>query len=172
MGWLGICLLFVGIALISNGVAALISLDGKSTAFINIVTGIVIVTGNFITLGRADFTATPEACNGVAAGFLFGFTYLFIAASHLFSLDFRAFGWYSLCVAVFAAVSAAVSFNGGLLPIGFLWTAWALLWLEGFLQLSAGCTALGKIFPALSILEGIFAAGIPALMMLFGVWPA
>jgi acid-activated urea channel len=172
MGWLGLCLLFVGIALISNGVAAIIQLDGKSTAFINLVTGLVIVAGNFIALGRLDFEGTAAAYNGAAAGFLFGFTYLFIAAIYLLGLDPRAFGWYSLCVAVFASVSAVVSFGGGALPMGVLWTAWAILWLEGFLQLAAGCTPLKKIFPALSILEGVFAAGLPALMMLFGTWPA
>jgi hypothetical protein len=50
MGWLGVCLIFVGIALLSNGVAAIIKMDGKS-----------------------------------AAGFLFGFTYVFIAANHLWN---------------------------------------------------------------------------------------
>ncbi|MDR0551631.1 MAG: hypothetical protein LBG72_06400 [Spirochaetaceae bacterium] len=175
MGWLGVCLIFVGIALFSNGISAIIKMDGKSTAFINAVTGLVIVAGNFISLGKADFTNTV-LYNNTAAGFLFGFTYLFIAANYIFKLDLRAFGWYSVCVAVFAAISAAVCFsdaaNGyaGALPLGCLWTAWAVLWLEGFLELSCGIKALGRIFPALSILEGIFAAFLPAIAMLFGVW--
>lgn len=170
MGWLGVCLLFVGIALFSNGIAAIIKMNGKSLSFINVVTGLVIVGGNFIALHKADF-ANTMAYNNVAAGFLFGFTYLFIAANYLFKLDPRAFGYYSICVVVFAVVSASVCFNAGLVPLASLWVAWAILWLEGFLELSCGIKALGKVFPVLSILEGIFAAFIPALMMLFGVWP-
>lgn len=170
MGWLGVCLLFVGIALFSNGIAAIIKLDGKSLSFINVVTGLVIVGGNFISLSKADFIDTM-AYNNIAAGFLFGFTYLFIAANYLFKLDPRAFGYYSVCVTVFAAVSAVVCITGGAVPLACLWIAWAVLWFEGFLELSCGVKALGKIFPVLSILEGIFAAFIPALMMLFGTWP-
>jgi len=170
MGWLGVCLVFVGIALFSNGIAAIIKMDGKSTAFINAITGLVLVGGNFISLSKANFADTM-AYNNVAAGFLFGFTYVFIAANYLLKLDLRAFGWYSVCVAVFASVSAAVCFNTGAVPLGCLWTAWAVLWLEGFLELSCGIKKLGKVFPVLSILEGIFAAFIPALMMLFGIWP-
>ena len=171
MGWLGVCLLFVGIALFSNGIAAIIKMNGKSISFINVVTGLVIVGGNFISLVKADFSNTM-AYNNVAAGFLFGFTYLFIAGNYLFKLDLRAFGNYSLCVAVFAVVSAINCFGNGAVPLGCLWTAWAILWLEGFLELSCGIKALGKVFPALSIFEGVFAAFIPALLMLFGVWPA
>jgi acid-activated urea channel len=170
MGWLGVCLVFVGIALFSNGIAAIIKMDGKSTAFINVITGLVIVGGNFISLGKADF-ANTMAYNNAAAGFLFGLTYVFIAANYLFKLDLRAFGWYSVCVAAFASVSAVVCFNTGAVPLGCLWAAWAVLWLEGFLELSCGIKKLGKVFPVLSILEGIFAAFVPALMMLFGVWP-
>ncbi|MDR0527651.1 MAG: hypothetical protein LBG79_07555 [Spirochaetaceae bacterium] len=170
MGWLGVCLLFVGIALFCNGVAAIVKMDAKTTAFINLVTGTIIVVGNFISLAKADFIDTL-AYNNIAAGFLFGFTYLFIAANFIFKLDLRAFGNYSICVAVFAAISAAFCFFNGIFPLGILWTAWAVLWLEGFLELSAGIKGLSKIFPALSILEGIFAAGIPGIMMLFNVWP-
>jgi acid-activated urea channel len=171
MGWLGVCLIFVGIALFSNGIAAIIKMDGKSTAFINSVTGLVLVGGNFIALVRADFADT-SAYNNIAAGFLFGFTYVFIAANYLLKLDLRAFGWYSICVAAFATTSAGVCFSGGAVPLGCLWTAWAVLWLEGFLELSCGIKALGRIFPVLSILEGIFAAFVPAILMLFGLWPA
>jgi acid-activated urea channel len=156
MGFLGLCLLFVGIALLMNGVAAISKWDAKTTAFINIAKA-----------GGAD----TMAFNNTAAGFLFGFTYLFIAANCLWKLDLRAFGWYSVCVAVFAAISAVACFDAGSVPMGVLWTAWAVLWLEGFLELGLRIGALGKIFPALSILEGIFATGGPGILMLFGLWP-
>ena len=36
---LGVCLLFVGIVLINNGMCSLYNVDGKSTAIMNIFTG-------------------------------------------------------------------------------------------------------------------------------------
>ena len=169
MGFLGLCLLFVGIALIMNGIAAISKWDARTTAFINLVTGGILVIGNFIGLTKAD-GATTAAYNNAAAGFLFGFTYIFIAANYLLKLDLRAFGWYSVCVTAFAAVSTVVCVQSGAVSLGILWAALGILWLEGFLQLSLGIKGLGKIFPALSILEGVFATGGPGILMLFDWW--
>ncbi|MDR2343103.1 MAG: hypothetical protein LBD86_01055 [Spirochaetaceae bacterium] len=169
MGFLGLCLLFVGIALIMNGVAAISKWDAKTTAFINLVTGSILVIGNFIGLVRADASSFADY-NNAAGGFLFGVTYLFIAVNYLAGLDLRAFGWYSVCVALVASVSTVVCVQNGAVSLALLWAAWAVLWLEGFLQLGLGIKPLGKIFPVLSILEGIFATGGPGLFMLFGWW--
>jgi acid-activated urea channel len=169
MGFLGLCLLFVGIALIMNGVAAISKWDAKTTAFINLVTGSILVIGNFIALVRADASSLADY-NNAAGGFLFGVTYLFIAVNYLAKLDLRAFGWYSICVVIFAVISTAVCVQGGAVSMGLLWAAWAVLWLEGFLQLGLNIKPLGKIFPYLSILEGIFATGGPGVLMLFGWW--
>ncbi|MDR1390398.1 MAG: hypothetical protein LBJ31_10545 [Treponema sp.] len=166
MGFLGLCLLFVGIALVMNGVAAISKWDAKTTAFINLVTGSILVIGNFIGLVGAD----TAQYNNAAGGFLFGVTYLFIASNYLFRLDLRAFGWYSVCVTAFAVISAVVCAQGGLVSMGLLWAAWAVLWLEGFLQLGLNVKPMAKIFPVLSILEGIFATGGPGVLMLFGWW--
>jgi acid-activated urea channel len=152
-----------------NGVAAISNWDAKTTAFINLVTGSILVIGNFIGLSRADASVAMHY-NNAAAGFLFGITYLFIAANYLLKLDLRAFGWYSVCVVGFALVSTVVCVQGGAVPMAVLWAAWAVLWLEGFLQLGLNVKSLGKIFPALSILEGILATGGPGVFMLFGWW--
>jgi acid-activated urea channel len=152
-----------------NGVACLSNWDAKTTAFINLVTGTILVVGNFIGLIRADAGVLAEY-NNAAGGFLFGVTYLFIAANYLLKLDLRAFGWYIFCVTVFAVSGAVVCARGGAVPLGLLWAAWALLWFEGFLQLGLGVKPLGKVFPYLSILEGIFATGGPGVLMLFGWW--
>ncbi|MDR2193002.1 MAG: hypothetical protein LBP19_00795 [Treponema sp.] len=169
MGFLGLCLLFVGIALIMNGVAAISKWDARTTAFINLITGGILVIGNFIGIAKTDGAITAEY-NNAAAGFLFGFTYIFIAANYLLKLDPRAFGWYSVCVVVFAVISTVVCVQGGAVSLGILWAAWAVLWLEGFLQLSLGMQKLSAIFPALSILEGICATGGPGVLMLFDWW--
>ncbi|MCL2351912.1 MAG: hypothetical protein FWC55_05200, partial [Firmicutes bacterium] len=53
LGLLGIALLFVGIALVSNGVCVLGKVDGKSMAAMNLITAFVIIAGNLIALARA-----------------------------------------------------------------------------------------------------------------------
>jgi acid-activated urea channel len=150
-----------------NGVAALSDWDAKTAAFINLVTGSLLVIGNFIGLFRAE--VLPDYTNA-AGGFLFGVTYLFIAANYLLKLDVRAFGWYSLWVALFAVIGAFVSVRASAVPLGILWGAWAVLWGLGFLQLGLRIKPLAKVFPYVSILEGIFAAGVPGVFMLFGWW--
>ena len=165
LGMLGISLLFVGMVLVMNGVSALKEVDSKSTAFMNLVTGFIIVSGNLIMLTKAGEIL---AFQNVASGYLFGFTYLFIAANHLLKLDLRPFGWFSGFVAVYATIMAILSFNVDI-RFTLLWGAWALLWLEGFLELGLKIN-MGKTFPYLAICEGIFAAFIPAIFMLTDKW--
>jgi len=166
LGLLGIALLFVGIALVSNGVCVLGKVDGKSMAAMNLITAFVIIAGNLIALARAG--ALTDFQN-VASGFLFGFTYLFIAANNLFRLDLRPFGWFSLFVAVYAVTMCIFAATAGNVKFALLWGAWAVLWLEGFLELGLRLK-MGKVFPYLSIAEGVFAAFIPSVLMLTDKW--
>ncbi|MDR3345836.1 MAG: acid-activated urea channel [Campylobacteraceae bacterium] len=170
MGQLGLYLVFVGIVLVMNGACRLTNVNAKSTSFMNVATGVIIVVGSFILLCKAQNVGELVTYQSVTAGFLFGFTYLFIAANYLFDLDWRPFGWFSLCVAIFAVTMAIVSYQAGDLRFVLLWAAWAVLWLEGFLEIVAGFKSLSKIFPYLSIAEGIFAAWIPSMFMILGYW--
>jgi len=167
LGVLGIYLLFVGIVLVINGVNRFYKLDAKSAAFMNAVTGTIIVVGCFINFAKGGETLAYQS---VASGFLFGFTYIFIAANNLFSLDWRPFGWFSLFVTVYAVFMAVLAGQAGDWQFVYLWTAWALLWFNGFLDIVLKMKSMSKIFPYLSIAEGIFAAFIPALMMLTDKW--
>jgi hypothetical protein len=68
MGFLGLCLLFAGIALIVNGVAVISAIsnrDAKTTAFINRATGSVLVIDHFIGLVRAGSTSPAGYSNAV-----------------------------------------------------------------------------------------------------------
>ena len=165
MGLLGISLLFVGITLVSNGINRFLKTDGKSVAFMNLFTGCIIVIGNIIMLAKAGDIMEYQ---NVASGFLFGITYLFIAANYLFKLDLRPFGLYSLFVAIYAIIMAISSYGVDIRFV-ILWGVWAILWLEGFLELVLKLK-LEKIFPYLSIAIGIFAAFIPAILMLTDKW--
>ncbi len=158
---LGVALLFVGITLISNGYLILKKADVKSIAFMNIITAIVLIVGNFIGLARAQTMADYSNAGG---GFLFGFTYAFIACNLLFNLDPKASGIYSGMVAVFAIVMGVVSIDSGAYNYAYLWFMWAVLWASTFVENILN-KPLGKFVPYLCIIEGIFAAFIPSLMM-------
>jgi acid-activated urea channel len=168
MGQLGLSLVFVGIVLIMNGTLRLSGVNAKSTAFMNFVTGTILVVSNFILLFNA--AGDVFVFQNVTSGLLFGFTYLFIGANHVFELDWRPFGWFSLCVAIYASTMAVTAFNPADVRFTLLWGAWAILWLEGFVEIVLGVKPLSKIFPWLSITEGIFAAFLPAMFMLLNAW--
>jgi len=165
MGFLGISLLFVGITLVSNGLNRFFNTDAKSTAIMNLFTGSILFIGNVIMLAKAGDIMQFQ---NVASGFLFGVTYLFIAANYLLKLDLRPFGLFSLFVAVYATIMAISSYAVDI-RLTLLWGAWAALWLEGFLELVLKIK-LEKIFPYLSIAIGLFAAFIPAVYMLTDKW--
>lgn len=73
---LGVCLLFVGIVLINNGMCTLYKVDGKSTAVMNILTGGLSLFINFVNLVMGNYYAA-------GTGLLFCFTYLFVAFSKI-----------------------------------------------------------------------------------------
>ena len=54
---LGVCLLFVGIVLINNGVCALANVDKKSAAVMNILTGGLSLFINFVNLVQGNYYA-------------------------------------------------------------------------------------------------------------------
>ena len=71
---LGVCLLFVGIVLINNGMCTLYHVDGRSAAVMNIFTGGLSLFINFVNLVQGNYYAA-------GTGLLFCFTYLFVAST-------------------------------------------------------------------------------------------
>ena len=65
---LAVCLLFVGIVLIQNGVCSLSGVDKKSAAVMNIFTGGLSLFINGVNLAQGNYYAA-------GTGLLFGFTY-------------------------------------------------------------------------------------------------
>ncbi len=163
---LAVSLLFVGITLICNGALILQKCDTRSMAVINIITAVVLVVGNFIQLSAA--VTMTDYCN-VGAGFLFGFTYVIIAFNLLFKLDGKMNGWFSLMVAIFAIVLGVSSVLSASYLYAYLWFAWAVLWGSTFVENILG-KSLGKFIPVLCIVEGVFAAFVPAMLMFFEMW--
>ena len=85
---LGVCLLFVGIVLINNGMCSLYNVDGKSTAIMNIFTGGLSLFINFVNLVQGNYYAA-------GTGLLFCFTYLFVALGKFLKASPIPFAWFS-----------------------------------------------------------------------------
>lgn len=167
---LGIVLLYVAIVLINNGICRITNIDGKTSSVMNIFVGALSVIINMIVIVHGDFMNSHDDLYAAATGLLFGFTYLFVAFNNLLNLDTRAFGWYSLFVAINSIPAAYLAYKDDVVSVSFtvIWLAWGVLWLTGFIE----CVMKKelKFVPYLAILEGIFTAWIPAWLLFTGAW--
>ncbi len=167
---LGVCLLFVGIVLINNGMCTLYKVNGKSAAIMNIFTGGLSLFINFVNLVQGNYYAA-------GTGLLFCFTYLFVAFSKFLDLDPVPFAWFSTFVAVNAVVFGTIEGITGSTALGitadarwaFIWYMWAVLWGTSFVEDICG-KKLGKFVPVLQVVEGVITAWVPGVMMLLQVW--
>ena len=132
---LGVCLLFVGIVLINNGMCTLYKVDGKSAAVMNLLTGGLSVFINFVSLVQGNYYAA-------GTGLLFGFTYLFVAFSKIYKLSPIPFAWFSTFVAVNALIFGTIEGITGSAALGItadirwagIWYLWAILWGTAFVE--------------------------------------
>ncbi|MCL2847745.1 MAG: AmiS/UreI family transporter [Firmicutes bacterium] len=204
---LGIALILVGIVLVHNGVlfmsktkvatgvmdennqpietlVPLVVHSAKTIAFFNAIVGGILVLFNLFMFA-AHHAYHPFEYNytfyqNVAAGLIFGTTYLFLAGNLLFKLDMRAFSWFSIGACIFALIMAGDNFialaNYGFtnasdaLWLGLLWISWFFLWLTAPLQFILGIKKMQNIFPWVSIVVGIAGAFLPAILLLTGAW--
>ncbi len=167
---LGVCLLFVGIVLINNGICNLTNVDKKAAAIMNIFTGGLSLFINFTNLVQGNYYAA-------GTGLLFCFTYLFVAILNIFDLDGKPFAWFSTFVAINAVIFGVVEGVTGSSALGItadwrwaaIWWLWAILWGSSFVTDIMGKN-LGKFVPCLQVFEGIVTAWIPGVMILLGIW--
>ncbi|MDO4279356.1 MAG: AmiS/UreI family transporter [Lachnoclostridium edouardi] len=167
---LAVCLLFVGIVLIQNGVCNLSGVDKKSAAVMNIFTGGLSLFINGVNLAQGNYYAA-------GTGLLFGFTYLFVAANGIFNLNPVPFAWFSIFVAVNAVIFGTFEGFLGIPEWGIqpdirwagIWYLWAILWATAFIEDILG-KKLGKAVPVLQVAEGIITAWVPGVLMLVGKW--
>lgn len=167
---LGVCLLFVGIVLINNGICNFYKVDGKSLAVMNIFTGGLSLFINFVNLVQGNYYAA-------GTGLLFCFTYLFVAINNIFKLSSIPFAWFSTFVAINAVVfgtlegfvgSSALGIQPGY-PLGSDLVSLGDSLGNFFCRRHHG-QKLGKFVPALQVFEGIVTAWIPGVLMLIGKW--
>lgn len=168
---LGVCLLFVGIVLINNGVCSFYQVDRHAAAVMNLFTGGLSLMINILHLIQGNYYAA-------GTGLLFCFTYLFVAANHLLPVKSAVpFAWFSTFVAINAVIFGTIEGFLGSAALGIspdwrwavIWYLWAILWGTAFVEDIMG-KKLGKFVPALQIFEGIVTAWIPGVMMLLQIW--
>lgn len=159
---LGVCLLYVGIVLVNNGITRLYKIDGRSSSIINLFTGFLSVVINIISLIKGDYYSA-------GTGLLFSFTYLFIAINSIYELDKRPFGWYSLFVAINTIPFSIVENNNGDLKMSIIWILWGILWFTGFLE-NVLRKKIDRFISYLTIFEGIFTAWLPGMLMILNIW--
>ena len=159
---LGVILLYVGMVLMSNGLHRLEGIPDKSNVVMNIFTGGLGLILNIIVIAYGACTGQgAEWLYGRATGLLFAFTYLYSAINTIFDFDQRLYGWFSLFVAINtlpAGILCLTSGYGGNAWYGMILFLWGILGLNAFIEINLQ-KHLGKIFPYLSIFEGIGTAG-------------
>lgn len=168
---LGIVLMYVAIVLINNGICRIANIDGKAASVMNIFVGSLSVLINLIIIVHGSIVGGNGDFYAATTGLLFGFTYLFVACNNLFGLDIRAYGWYSLFVAINSIPAACLSYLENTkegLAFALIWIAWGILWFTGWIE-SVLKIELNFV-PYLAIAEGIVTAWIPSWLILMGYW--
>lgn len=167
-------LLYVGAVLFVNGLALVGVVKGTSLVPMNIFVGILQVVTPFYLIFSAD--GDQATIVGASGLFLFGFTYLYVAANNTWNLDGTGLGWFCLFVAISACVYSYWNFSGyaalegtdaatGDL-LGVLWATWAVLWLLFWFVLGLGKSAFTRFTGAWCAAQGIYTGLIPALVLL------
>jgi hypothetical protein len=166
---LGIVLLYVGAVLFVNGFMLLGKADAKGAAVLNFLTGILTLLINVtIFVVNANGTADPALYYSAGTGLLFSFTYLYVGAVNMFSLDGRALGWYCLFVAITALPSSYLAF-GSDYRFGIIWLGWAFLWFVYFLLLALKME-ITKFAGYATLAIAVTTAWIPGYLLLAERW--
>jgi hypothetical protein len=168
---LGIVLVTVGFVLLHNGWFGFAkkALDGKAASVVNFLGGGVIFAAALYTLRSPEpdyFTA--------AIYFLVALTYIYIGFDSRYGLDARPFGVFCLTGSIALLVGGILTINGGIATwreawLLICWFSWAALWFILFIECALE-KKLGKLTPALCLLQAAYTGLIPGVMMLAGWW--
>ncbi|WP_370456448.1 AmiS/UreI family transporter [Amycolatopsis sp. WAC 04169] len=169
MGSVG--LLYVGAALMINGLMLLGRIPPRSAAVLNLFVGALqCVTPTVLIVQAGDDRDAILAASGL---YLFGFTYLYVGIANLAGLAPEGIGWFSLFVAGAAVVYAGIAFWHDDDPVfGAIWLSWALLWTLFFLVLGLGKERLTRFTGWTALLLSQPTCTVPAFLGLTGVYPS
>ncbi|MGR6902177.1 Transporter [Glutamicibacter creatinolyticus] len=165
-------LVFVGVILLVNGLAAAGIIGARSTIPLNFLVGTIQVVLPTIILAQAG--GDPQLVSGAWPSYLFGITYLWVGYSLVTGAEEHGFGWYCLFVAAIALYQA-LSLLGSDPVFAVIWLCWAVAWFLFFWRLSLGRERAGEVdiqrFTGwFLILTGIPSSTVPALFLMRGSW--
>ncbi|MCO1337988.1 hypothetical protein BJH93_03635 [Kocuria polaris] len=162
-------LLYVGAVLCVNGLVQIGVVRPRGAIVLNFIVGTMQLVFPTILLTGAN--GDPGAILAASGLYLFGITYLWVGAIGAFHLPADGFGWFSLYVAVTAAVfgGAAVVLQSD--PVAAaMWWLWAALWFLFFLLDALGRRRLRVPTGWFAIFCGVGTCTLPALLQLLGLY--
>lgn len=171
---LGMGLIWVGIVLVVNGIWLLGHGDDRDVAILNFFVGtILFLAAMWWALGQ--LWAFGEYRSGdpfTAAGtLLFSFTYLWIGANAIRSLeDQRSFGWFCILVTITAIPTGYLVLLDGDPGLAGLWWIWAVLWATFWILLGIERSEYLSPIAWFTIIVGVI-TGVAGYLMAAGFWP-
>jgi hypothetical protein len=167
---LGLSLVYVGAALILNGLWMLGRISDREIAVINLFTGgLTLLVSLKLAFGDG---ADAASIKGAALSLLFSFTYLWVAFNRLSGADGRGLGWFSLFVAITAVPVAIDTLTAASSTwdwwLGLSWAAWSVLWLMYFVLLALQ-RPIARVTAGVAIGQGVLTAWLPGYLLLTGV---
>lgn len=165
----GLSLFYVGAVLILNGLWMLGRISDREIAVINFFTGgLTLLVALQLAFGADADLASVKAA---ALSLLFSFTYLWVALNRLSGADGRGLGWFSLFVAITAALVAIEALTSASSVwqwwSAWSWAAWSLLWLLFFVLLALQ-KPVTRVTAWVAIVQGVFTAWLPGYLLLNG----
>jgi hypothetical protein len=127
---LSIGLSLIGILLILNGLIPMLDFERRSLAIYNTVIGIMIALFGFYLARTATTAPVYVECIG---SLLFGLSFLAIAASLIWTLDYKHFGIFSIIAALIAIVIGIYYLYTGSVYMGIAWFVFSVLWIFSFI---------------------------------------
>lgn len=163
-----VALFLSGAVLFLNSLMLLGKAEAKSVGYFNLFIGMIQMVLPFCIILTSDQTNLDFYHS--APIFLFGLTYLYVGITTLKNLEGNGLGWFSLWVAIVAAVYSVMAFIQFQDVVnGLTWGMWALLWFLFFLSNSLK-KKIDKYIGYVAFIQSWVTLTIPALLYFVGVW--
>lgn len=160
-----ISLVFVGAALILNGIAPLLKLQKKTLVMFNALVGGMIIIFN---LYGAMTNSDPKKFAEYLGGLLFGFTNILIAFDLAYNLDKKIMGIYSLFSTIVAVCLAFFYFSEAKTLLAVMWLIWMTIWLAAFVGGALTPKAMPFVY-GFYIAHGLFSTFMVGMLMIAGI---
>lgn len=173
---IGVFITFAGVTLFINGLRVLFDssgkkrflMAGKDVAVVNLFTGALAAVIVVLILVQGHDVQNYEYSPAAYVG-LFSLTYLWLGINQFTGVSGNALGWFSFLVPFFAVPAGIAALKNATGPfeiwMAINWFAWAILWLLFFFLLTLNWTKIAKFTGAMTVIQAIVTAILPAIML-------